>query len=255
MKKTLLAFVVVFLLFRLTEASSTESVSLLFEKGNKAYLDENYEEAVRQYERILRGGYESGILYFNLGNAYFKTDQIGKSILNYERARIWLPRDGDLLFNLKLANLKVKDRIESPPEFFLFRWIRVLVNLYSLKGWAVWMTVSAALAALCFAIAWLFELKRTRFPLRFLLIISFVIFITTIPLMVGRHGIETKHDQGVILNYSVKSLSAPQKGSTELFIVHEGTKVKILDQEDNWYKIELIDGKQGWISSDGLGII
>ncbi|MCK4297178.1 MAG: SH3 domain-containing protein, partial [Candidatus Marinimicrobia bacterium] len=80
-------------------------------------------------------------------------------------------------------------------------------------------------------------------------------FLVAIPQMVQRYKIETGHDYGIIIDYSVKSLAAPQRGSTELFIVHEGSKVKILEQDGNWYKIELIDGKQGWITAGGVGII
>lgn len=236
-------------------AVESNDINYLFGKGNEAYISENYTESINQYESIVASGFESGALHYNLGNAYYRLGHIGKSILNYERALKWLPNDENVIINLKLANLKVKDRIDIPPEFFLFRLYREVVNLFSSRGWAIWVTLSAIVAALSFAVSWNLDPKKFRFSIRFIMYVSIVIFLVAIPQMVQRYKIETGHDYGIIIDYSVKSLAAPQGGSTELFIVHEGSKVKILEQDGNWYKIELIDGKQGWINAGGVGII
>lgn len=236
-------------------AVESNDINYLFGKGNEAYINENYTESINQYESIVASGFESGALHYNLGNAYYRLGHIGKSILNYERALKWLPNDENVIINLKLANLRVKDRIDAPPEFFLFRLYRKVVNLFSSRGWAICVTLSAIAAALSFAVSWNLDPKKFRFLIRSIMYVSIVIFLVAIPQMVQRYKIETGHDYGIIIDYSVKSLAAPQRGSTELFIVHEGSKVKILEQDGNWYKIELIDGKQGWITAGGVGII
>ncbi|RKY55259.1 MAG: hypothetical protein DRP89_03660 [Candidatus Neomarinimicrobiota bacterium] len=236
-------------------AGESSDILYLFEKGNEAYLNEDYKESVNRYESIIAKGYESGTLYYNLGNAYYKLGNIGHAILNYERSLKWLPNDENVTVNLKIANLGVKDRIDAPPEFFLFRWYRKFVNLFSSRGWAIWVTLSAIVAALSFTLSWNLDLKKFRFLVRFIMYASIVVFLVALPEMIQRCRIETNHDYGIILEYSVRSLAAPQGSSTELFIVHEGTKVNILDQDRDWYKIELIDGKQGWIPAGSVGLI
>jgi len=236
-------------------AGNDQSADYLFEKGNAAYQNENYSEAIDQYQSVLALGLESGSLYYNLGNAYYRTGAIGLAILNYERALKWLPNDENVRFNLKLANLTVKDRIDPPPEFFLFRWIRQATNLLSSRGWGLLVGIFIGIASIDIAILIIAEVKRLRTFLKYLTGISVVIVIISMAGMIPRHRIETGKNVGIIIHYSVQSLAAPQEGSTELFVVHEGTKVAILDKDGDWLKIELIDGKQGWIPADDLGII
>lgn len=219
----------------------------LFQEGNAAYQAENYPEAIRLYEEVTARGYDSGLLYFNLGNAYYRTSQIGPAILNYERAARRMPTDPNVAFNLKLANLSVKDRIEVPPAFFLFRWYQNCVNLLTARIWAVLFAVLMLLAVIGFAIWLNLDRPRLRRFCKIWFIISGLLSLLVALMLIPKFHLETADDQGIIINTAVSSLAAPQVGSTELFIVHEGTKVKILDYDDNWYKIELIDGKQGWV--------
>jgi len=249
-------FIVIWIgLTSLAFAGNNQSAEYLFEKGNTAYQNENYSEAIDQYQSVLALGLESGSLYYNLGNAYYRTGAIGLAILNYERALKWLPNDENVRFNLKLANLTVKDRIDPPPEFFLFRWIRQATNLLSSRGWGLLAGLFLFTAAVSVAILMLTEIKRFRTFLKCVMGISIAIVIISVAGMIPRHRIETGQNTGIIISYSVRSLAAPQEGSTELFIVHEGTKVVILDKDGDWLKIELIDGKQGWIPADDIGTI
>ncbi len=255
MKYLNLALLALILLYVKVDAIDRESVIIMFDKGNEAFQEENYELAISEYEKILQNGYESGELYFNLGNAYYKVGQIGNSILNYERSKIWIPRNRDLSFNLKLANLKVKDRIDAPAQFFLFRFYNRLVNTFSTKGWALWVTFSFLISALCFALIMNLEMRRFRILPKITLILSILVLVLTIFPLVQRYMHENSQDRGVIITYSVRSLSAPQEGSTELFVIHEGIQVKIVDIDDDWYNIELIDGKQGWVPMTTVEII
>lgn len=221
----------------------------LFEQGNAAYQAENYTEAIRLYEDIIAYGYDSGPLYLNLGNAYYRTSQIGLAILSYERAARRMPNDPNVDFNLQLANLSVRDRIEAPPAFFLLRWYRAFVDLLSASGWAIIFSILLLIAITSFAVWLNFDLRRLRRLLRAIFVICGFLSLLTALMLFQKYHLETADDQGITISRTVSSLAAPQPGSTELFIIHEGTKVRILDSDGNWFKIELIDGKQGWVSN------
>ena len=119
MKK--LTFGLFILLILTTGLAYADHNQHLFEEGNTLYAKEKYEQAIAKYEEILANGYESWELYYNLGNAYYKDGQLGKAILNYERARSLKSDNEDIQFNLEMANLLVADKINEPPQFFLFK--------------------------------------------------------------------------------------------------------------------------------------
>jgi len=227
----------------------------LFEQGNAAYQAENYTEAIRRYEDIIARGYDSGPLYFNLGNAYYRTSQIGPAILNYERALRRMPNDPNVAFNLQLANLSVRDRIAAPPTFFLFRWYRNWVDLLSARGWAVVFSVLLLMSVIIFAIWLNFDLGRLRRPIKVLVTVCGGLNLLVILMLFQKFHLETLDYKGIIIANTVSSLAAPQPTSTELFIVHEGTKIRILDSDESWLKIELMDGKQGWVPSTDVAKI
>ncbi|MFH1212706.1 MAG: tetratricopeptide repeat protein [Candidatus Neomarinimicrobiota bacterium] len=224
----------------------------LFQEGNAAYQAENYTESIRLYEEALTRGYACGPLYFNLGNAYYRTGSVGRAILNYERAVRQMPNDPNVTFNLRLANLSVKDKIDVPPPFFLLRWNERLVNLWDARGWAGLFSVLLLLAVTGFAVLLNFDLGRLRPVLKSASLALGLLSLLVILLFGQKYRIETAADQGIIISSAVSSLAAPQAASTELFIVHEGTKVKILDVDEDWLKIELVDGKQGWVPASDI---
>lgn len=249
-------FVIVFLLTGLSGLlAAGNEIDFLFEKGNEAYFAGNYEEAIRLYETVIQHGFESGYLYYNLGSAYYKQGGTGQSILYYERAKKWLPNDENIDFNLRMANLNVKDRIDLPEEFFLFRWHRNLVNLLSSRQWGMLLALSTLLAAITFAVFWLVDKHKLRAILRIVLIVWVMLLLFSVPMTIQRHNVESRSDQGIILEPTVRCLAAPHEGSTELFIIHEGIKVSVRDTDGDWRKIELIDGKQGWVPAGSVGII
>lgn len=226
-----------------------------FEKGNESYLAGEYEQAIQEYEAVLRNDLESAALYYNLGNSYYKLGHLGRAILNYERALKLKPKDPNIAFNLRLANLQVKDRIEQPPEFLLFRWNRALVTALALRTWAGLLSLLILLGSLLFALRQLTNRRRIRQLSRVGLRLFFCLAVLILCLLVQRYQLSYRQDYGIIIKSSAKCLAAPQAGSTELFLVHEGTKVKLLERDADWSKIELIDGKQGWLPDADLEII
>jgi len=222
-------------------------IDRIFQQGNDAYQAENYAEAIRLYESIAAKGFDSGPLYFNLGNAYYRIGDVGQTILNYERAARRMPNDPNVAFNLRLANLSVKDKIDMPPAFFLFRWYERSVNLLSARGWALLLSALILITVSGVAVLLNVDLRRLRRFLKTFCLVTALLCLLVIVNFIQKYQSETAEDQGVILSETVSSLAAPQAGSTELFIIHEGTKVRLMDSDGNWIKIELIDGKQGWI--------
>lgn len=247
--------IAVVLLAMLPLWGAESSLDYHFRKGNEFYLDEDYLSAVQQYEAVLANGYGSGVLHYNLGNAYYKLGRLGKAILNYERALKLLPNNENVRFNLKLTRLKVKDRIDVPPEFFLFRWNRQLYMTFSSLGWGRLFTLCLLLFSLVTVARWIFDPGRFRSLLRS---ISGGLAVLGVLLLIPfgqRYFAEVARDSGIVVTTSAKCLAAPHAGSTELFIVHEGTKVSVLEDDQEWTKIELIDGKQGWTAKKNVEVI
>lgn len=222
-----------------------------FTQGNQAYADGKYEEAIEYYDKILEKNIVSGEVYFNLGNCYYKLDQIGQSILYYEKAKKYLSGDEALEQNLKIAQLKTIDEIEPIPKLFLVNWWEKIINLLSINrlGW-----ITLILFIITSVFISLFILMRRRFWLR--LIWISVIFLTVfIIIYAGRiYEVETTKF-GIIFDNKISIKSEPNLGAAELFILHEGTKVKINRDIDDWIEITIADGKTGWCKSHSIGII
>jgi tetratricopeptide (TPR) repeat protein len=217
--------------------------------ANQAYSEGNYEEAVKWYQEIVDSDQESSALYFNLGNALYKLDNIGQAVLNYERALKLDPSDEDARYNLQLANLRTSDRVEPIPELFVSIVWRKVREMLSASGWAI---VTLGLLWFAFAIAvWhLFAIqigiKRVTMILALLLLIgSLIAFVPA-----RQSYLYTLNSgYGVLLSASSYVKSEPSESSKDLFIIHEGIKVEILERSGNWMNLRLADGKQGWALS------
>jgi tetratricopeptide (TPR) repeat protein len=232
-------------------AASADQASTLFLRGNKAYADGNYQQAVDLYQQILQKNQASGEVFFNLGNAYYKLNQIGRAILYYEKAKIYLAGDDALEQNLKIARLKIVDKIEPIPELFLVDWWKTAINIFrpTVLAWISFTLFSLALLWLAF-----YFLLNRRIFIR-LTWITGLIFIVLLILFIGKiYQFETSR-YGIIFADKISVVGEPTLTGQELFILHQGTKVKINRNLDGWYEISLADGKTGWIKADGLEII
>ena len=224
----------------------------LFIKANENYSTGAYPEAIELYENILLLGMESGELYFNLGNAYYKTQNYPKSILNYERALQFEPRDEDILHNLAKARMYIIDKIDEIPEFVIKRWINGLIILFTSNTWAIISLISFIVGISFFLLYFLSSrimLRRTGFYTGLIvLLLSFALLFLSYK---SKNLLEDRIS-GIVLTPTVTVKASPRDTGTDLFIVHEGIKVQILDLLDNWYEIRLSDGKQGWMQQKDL---
>ena len=229
-------------------AQEDSFVDSLWNSANNAYVEGLWEDAISGYDMIAGLGLESAALYCNTGNAYFKSGNISKAILNYERALKLDPSYEDARYNLELSNNMIQDRIDPVPDFILKVWAKDLCWLMDSDGWAVAFII---MFALMLAMILLFVLspsvagRRTGF---FTGIVFLLLAIMSLSFSLWQKNDYMKADKAIVMRpvSSVKS-SPSSEASQDLFVLHEGTKVDILDQVGSWSNIELADGRQGWI--------
>ena len=224
-------------------------------EADSAYVRGQYQQAISDYESLLKQG-ASAELYYNLGNAYYRTENIPQAVLNYERALLLSPSDRDIRFNLQIARSKTFDKIVPESEMFFVTWYRAMVNMMSVDGWArtalfaMGLTIILLLVYLFADRLWL---RKAGFFGGVALLILFV--------MSNLFAWQQKQDLinrkgAIIFAPSVTVKSTPAANGTDLFILHEGTKVVIIDGSmKDWKEIRLADGKEGWIESKKIRII
>ncbi len=222
-----------------------------FHSANRAYADGKYHEAIELYQNIVKEGMESGEVYFNLGNAYYKVNQFGQSILYYEKAKQFLEGDPALEHNLRLAQLNIVDKIDVIPMLFIEEWWLKLTHLFSITT-LLWLSLAFFTISMIVIILRIFFnngfIRRIIWPTMSIFIFIFIITIGQI------YEFETSKF-GVILEEKVSVVSEPGLSGTEVFILHEGTKVKINRILDDWFEISIPDGKTGWLRASDFGMI
>lgn len=224
-------------------------------EADSAYVQEHYQKAAQQYEQLLKKGV-SAELYYNLGNCYYRMDNITLAVLNYERALLLSPGDKDIRFNLQMARSKTIDKIVPESEMFFVTWYRSLVNLMSVDAWAR-MALISLVAAIILALAYLFANPVWLRKLGFFGGLFFVVIFLMSNLFAWQQKKAFVYRSGaIIMRSAVNVKSTPSKNGTDLFILHEGTKVNITDATmRGWKKIRVADGKEGWIETKEIEII
>ena len=221
----------------------------LFANGNAAYAKGQFKMAIDDYLKIVDSGYQSAAVYFNLGNAYFKTGDVSSALLYYEKAHKLAPGDEDINANIQFANTKTTDKIEETPEFFVNRWWRSFtlafsLNLLSVLSILLILLGSGALVAYFFANSP--SIKRASFYSAMLL---FILGVFTVFIGGVQSSYFSNNQQAIIFSNSVNVKSGPVEKSGTLFVLHDGTKVNILENSDDWIKIRLANGNEGWIKT------
>jgi tetratricopeptide (TPR) repeat protein len=233
--------------------SSPDSLWL---EGVRAYSDSRFQDASDCWLAILEKGVESVALHYNLGNAYYMQGNYPKAVLYYEKALKLDPSDSDARYNLEFTNSFVQDKIKSVPEFILKNLARKTCYLLSSNAWAVLFLVLLALAlttALIFLLAGSRAWRRRGF---YSAVVLFLLAFSALGFAQWQRSVYRKADSAIVMIPVASVKSSPSESSAkDLFILHEGTKVKILDEVGSWKNISLADGRQGWIPADNLEII
>ncbi len=226
-----------------------------FALANELYLEGRFEDAILVYEQIIKSGLHSPELYYNLGNAWYRSNRIPHAILNYERAALLSPGDDDIRFNLELARSHLRDRIEELPGFFLNRWWRGVRDIMSTPGWAV-LSISAFTGMLVFMAVFLMVSSKTIKQIFFWFsILIFLVSVLSFSLGLDQRNYIKNYNGAIVFAQSVSVKSSPDVNSTDLFIIHEGTKVWVEETIGDWYAVRLSDGNKGWLKKETVKVI
>ena len=250
--KNTMPHMAVLLLLLLLPMTGMAATKVTKASADSLYAAEHYQQAAHEYEALLKQGISSDI-YYNLGNCYYRMDDMTRAVLNYERALLLSPGDRDVRLNLQLARSKTIDKIVPESEMFFVTWYRSLVNLMSVDGWARTAIVSLVVA-LILALLYLFSdriwLRKLGFFGGILLLLTFALS----NLFAYQQKQALVHRTGAIIIHSAVNVkSTPAHNGTDLFILHEGTKVTITDDSMNdWKEIRVADGKEGWLQTKDI---
>lgn len=247
MKK--LIFIILFLICSLSYAKVRDELISLFYSANKLYEQGKYEEALGEYNKIQDVGFESGALYYNTGNCYFKLGLLGKTILFYERAKRLIPNDPELRFNYNYVQTLLQDKIGLPKK----NWFtRNFLNISESLTFGKWLGFILILWVLLISSITINILTpKFRKIIKYLFIGFSTILIISIICAITQFNIYSS-PSAIILSKEVPVRYGPGEAEVEAFMLHEGTKVIIKNAQENWYQIQLPDGKSGWLPKDNV---
>ena len=245
-------YIILFLLMAGSFHASAVNPDSLMMRANRAYDHQQYDTAVNLYQQVLKQGLISPKLYFNLGDAYFRLKDIPSAILYFEKAKKLAPNDPDIQYNLALANTMIPDKIEKVPPMFLKRWWNYFYNLFSPNTWAILSLIAFAIFILFVGIFILSHERGTRklsfFAGLFMLFVTLAAFgLASQKAFYSKH-----HTEAIIFTPTITAKSSPTPNSVDLFVIHQGTKVQLLDEVDGWKKIRLQNGSIGWLPKDSM---
>lgn len=239
--------ILIYIVFTVLPFFAAAQNNLLFSQANEAYNKGDYKAAVELYKKIEETGNVSANLYYNIGNCYYKLQQVAPSIYNYEKALALQPNDNDILNNYQFAQNMRIDKIEVLPEGFLSRTYKYLTTLFSMDTWAWMAVIFIFLFVICFIFFYRAadSLQRKLFfggwtLSAFLALFSFIFAFQT-------ESYKNNNTYGIVFSNEVNIQSEPNLRSETLFKLHEGAKVQIIDNIEEWNKIKLSDGKIGWM--------
>lgn len=246
--------VLIFLFIIVSSLFANEALET-FKKANMLYQNGFYSKATVNYEKIISNGFENAELYYNLGNAYFRMNKISNSILNYERALRLSPDDDDIIVNLNVANLRIVDKIEPVPKFFLVQWYDGIRNLFTSGNWAIILVITLWIVFISLGVFVFLESPFVKKIIFVTLIVSVFISVMSLIFAIQQGEIENSRNYAIVFEPTVYVKSSPDEGGKDLFILHEGTKVSIVDAVGKWRKIKLANGNIGWLPGETVEII
>lgn len=225
------------------------------EKAEKAYDSKRYKEAIESYEKLIKEGYTSYQLYFNLGNSYYRNNELGKAIYYYELARKIEPNDEDIRINLGIASGKTIDKIDSKENFFISAVKSNILSSFSTRAWA-WITIlcvaGAAILFFLFVSSNTLLVKRIAFLLSSLLFMAFIV-----TYFLGYSAVKARYENkfAIVLNREIRIMNEPTAMAKIKFTLHEGTKIRVIENNGDWLLIKLDNGNEGWVKFNDVGVI
>jgi hypothetical protein len=225
------------------------NIDSLYHEANNLYQMGNYEPALERYNAIILSGKESADLYYNMGNAAYRSNSIGHAILYFEKALKLDPGHEDALTNLEFVSRYRLDTFEEVPVLFFRAWVKGFVQFFPEQTWSI-LALVFFLLILCGILIYLFSRYIVMKKVAFIsALVALVVFVLSFSSALSRHRDIVNPDTGIILAPSVVVRSSPSTTGTELFILHEGTKIKVNEEVSGWQNIRVIDGREGWIKA------
>jgi tetratricopeptide (TPR) repeat protein len=230
----------------------SQSPEQLASQAAKAYNSKQYPESIKLYNKIIDGGYESYALYYNLANAYFRNNENTEAILFYEKALKLSPNNDDIKHNIEVANSKLIDKVEKVPELFYKRWWKEVIFLMDIDTLAFVNILLLSLALLLIAIYIAVSnilLRKICFWAGLSLLIFFIVGAAAAS---QRNHYLTEQHEAIVFTPTVNIKSSPDENSKDIFVLHEGTKVTLMDIVADWQEIRISNGSIGWIKCTDL---
>lgn len=242
----------VILLLLFSVGISAQTADELFAKANNFYKDGKYEQAIDVYKRIIDKGEVSSELYYNIGNTYYKLNKVAPTIYNYEKALQLNPTNQDAHNNLVFAKRLTLDRIEALPKSVFQRFNESVLQKFSYNSWAKIAVLFSALGSLLFLLFYFTSISSKKRLFFTASISCFLLFVFSLFVAYHQFSNSKSSVEAIIFAEEVSVQNEPTNNSDEAFVIHEGTKVNILDTVDDWKKVKLIDGKIGWMLAKDL---
>ena len=237
----------IFLLVNTSALFAQASMESLVEQGNEAYNQGDYKKAIALYEQTLSMGQHSAALYFNLGNAYYKLNNVAESVYYFEKAQQLNPKDENILVNSAFAKNMTIDSIEELPQSQIEQFKNQLYGLSSLDTWSV-ITVVLLWIFVGLFLGYLFSntvaLKRSFF---FSSLIILLLFLGSFSITFSIDQENKNTHYAILFSPEIEIWSEPNQQGEFLFTLHEGTKFQLLDDLEDWQKIRIANGSEGWI--------
>lgn len=244
-----------FLSFLCSIVSNATQNTSLFEEANTLYNQERYNEALSKYKTVLESGEHSAELYFNMANAHYKLNHIAPSIYYYEEALRLAPNDKAIKNNLAFAQNMTIDAIDVIPKMGISRLFDKVIMSTTFNGWAL----RAVLFSITFAVLFIlyyFAISTKRKRLAFVGSgISLLLVLIALIFAFKNQAIVNANKPAIVFAKESNVKNEPNFGSQNAFTLHEGTKVQVLENINNWKKIKLSDGKEGWIVANDIKML
>ena len=229
-----------------------DSPELKFRAGTELYSDGKYSEALDLWLEIYNSGSKSSELNYNIASAYYKLNNIPGSILFYERALLLNPANEDSRYNLQIARTMVVDKFVEIPELFFISWFNFISLILTTNLWAV-ISVACFIMFLLSGSVYIYSSRYRHKVIGFWLAIVLLFFsISSLSFSMRNRSLVLNNRDAIIFSPVINGKSSPDESGTDLFVLHEGTKVKVEDEVGTWYEIRLSDGNKGWVPSDCL---
>ena len=246
MRKLLMLPPVLFLCCSMALGQEKETT---FENANSAYNAGQYENAVMLYKEILESGRHSAELYFNLANSYYRLNQVGESIFYFEKAKQLNPTDEDINVNSNFAQNMAIDAVEVLPKSQITQLREKTIDLFSQDAWAYFIILLAWFLVFFWGL-YLWNkvpvIKRTFFI--FSLVLG-LLLMGSLSIAVIKSSKTADTTYGILFNKKIEVWAEPNSRAEVLFLLHQGTKVQMLDQLQDWRKIRIANGSEGWIKN------